>query len=155
MDSNTETIAWEHKLIETLERQERIVDRLSTLADQQGALIENGRTDALLGLLSQRQQLIDDFTGAQREVGRLTEGIEQRLEEVATPLRDRIGSLIDLIGSRLTEVMAHDARDQTELESRRDGARKELGTLSAARTARNAYLGGSRDKGSRFADRRG
>lgn len=154
-DGNTHAPAWENRLIETLETQQSLVDRLSELADRQGELIEGGRTDALLGLLSQRQRLIDDFVGAQEEVGRMTDGIDERLDGLPAMVRDRISSLIDEIGRRLTEVMAHDERDQGLLQTRRAGAKEELGSLSTAQVARNAYLGGSRPSGSRYADRRG
>lgn len=145
---------WPDELIALLERQEHVVSRLHELARYQGSLIEKGRTEPLLGLLAQRQTMIDEFTAMQATLATKTEDLEQRLQSVPAPKKDRIQDLIEGIGQHLQDVMDHDRADQQSLEAARDRVREELATQGAATQARNAYTNAG-SPASRYADRQG
>jgi hypothetical protein len=145
---------WPESLIDLLGEQHGIVDQLSELARRQASLIMEGRTDHLLGLLADRQQLIDRFTASQGLLAELTEGLEQRLQSVNSIQRDQIKSLIGAIGERLGEIMKRDEQDEATLRAGRDTVKQELASLSSGKQARNAYLAGPGAQ-TMFADRRG
>ena len=145
---------WPNELIALLERQEKTVDKLHELARYQGSLIEKGRTEPLLGLLTQRQTLIDEFTSMQGEMASKTEDLEQRLMGVEVSKKNRIQSLIESLDQHLNAIMKHDQEDQAALAAARDEIRDELALQGAATQARNAYTKtGVPD--TRFADRQG
>jgi hypothetical protein len=145
---------WPQSLIELLERQHTMVDRLVELAQAQSALIAESSTDRLLELLAKRQAVIDEFTQSQGDLSELTHGLDERLERVSADQRDHIKSVINLIGERLAQVMRRDEEDQAALRSNRQQVRNELTSMGAARQARSAYLGGPSES-TRFSDRRG
>lgn len=145
---------WPQSLIDVLERQHDMVQRLAALAQGQSALIEESSTDQLLELLAQRQSIIDEFTQSQRELTELTRDLDRRLEGVPESQCDRIRLLIDRIGDGLAQVMQRDEQDQATLRYGREQVRQELSTLGTARQARNAYTTVQGDR-NRYADRRG
>lgn len=145
---------WPESLITLLEKQQGIVTTLSELAKYQGDLIESQRTEPLLGLLAQRQHLLDEFTGFQGDLGSLTENLEQRLNGVPEHQQQRIQSLIDEIGSNLSRIMQLDREDEKSLAATRDRIKRELATTGVAQHARNAYTK-SNMADPRFADREG
>lgn len=149
---------WPQRLLALLERQHELVDRLVILADSQGTLISEVRTDALLELLAERQAIIDEFTTTQANLAGLTADLERRLADVDPAQRDRIRSLLNRIGERLAAVMRRDEADQELLRASRDGVRGEIAALGTARHARNAYVNSpalASAGGNRFADRHG
>ena len=152
--TNARPPEWAESLIELLESQYTLVSDLATLADRQQTLVRERRTEALLGLLTERQQILDRFAGMQERLGSLTADIDQRITEVQEPDRTRIQSLIAEIGDQLTVVMAGDERDQQALEAARGDTARDLRELDTARVARDAYRGAGTVE-SRYADREG
>lgn len=148
------TQPWPQPLIDLLERQQGLVDKLVRLAESQSSLIAASSTDQLLSLLAERQAVIDEFTASQGELAELTHGLDERLEDVDPGQRDAIKSLIGVIGERLGQVMRRDEADQASLRSNRNQVKQEIASMGAARTARNAYSAGG-GVSNRFADRRG
>jgi hypothetical protein len=151
---DTAPAGWAATLLDLLERQHAMVDDLAGLAARQSALVREGNTEALLGLLSARQRIIERFAAAQDRLNGLTSDIETRLDGVEEPLRTRIRTLIADIGDRLAQVMARDEADQDALGAAREAVRSELATLDASRQARAAYQPAATDT-NRFADQRG
>lgn len=147
-------LTWPDSLIELLLSQEKVVGKLLDLAKYQGQLIESKSTDPLLGLLSQRQKLIDEFTLMQGELTRLTEGREDQLRDLDSQTRERIQSLIDDIGTTLNQVMAKDDEDRKALEDARGQVQEELAATGVAQKARSAYQSAS-FVGNQFADKQG
>ncbi len=149
-----QTQTWPDSLIDLLLCQEKVVGKLHDLAKYQGQLIESKSTDPLLGLLSQRQKLIDEFTLMQGELTRLTEGREEQLRDLDSQTRERIQSLIDEIGDTLNRVMAKDDEDRRTLEGVKGQVQEELASTGAVQKARSAYRGSSVAE-SQFADQQG
>jgi len=153
-ETQTMTLDWAGSLLRLLEEQEALVNELACLADRQAELIRRAQTDALLSLLTRRQQIIERFAGTQNDLSKLTDDLEARLETVSSAQRQRIQSLIGDIGDRLAQVMQCDEKDQRVLEAARNRTKDELATVDTARQARRAYRsGGAVDN--RFADQRG
>ena len=145
---------WSDALLEVLNRQRDAVTELAELAERQGELIESGKTGRLLALLTHRQRLIERFGETQRQLGEMTDDMDERMDAVADAVRARIQDLIAEIGDRLSDVMKRDEADQQALEDARGARRKEIAALDANRSARQAYVGRPATP-SRFADERG
>ena len=141
-------------LIRVLERQQELVARLAELADEQGPLIDASDSEALLTLLAERQQIMDEFTASQDEMTGLTESLNAGEGDVPRRPKDRIGSLIEEITRRLEHVMTCDRRDREALQSSRDETARALSGVRTAQQARQAYVK-ARVKLNRFADRKG
>jgi hypothetical protein len=141
-------------LLELLSRQKSIVARLGAMGENQSSLIQHGRGDALLGLLQQRQELIDQFAAAQRQFHQCQEHLSDSLDRADDPTRSRIRSLVAEISSGIEAVMARDATDQQSLQERRSRVSQELNRVDAAQGARNAYRK-SAIVSNRFADTQG
>ena len=149
-----QTQTWPDSLIELLLRQEKVVGKLLDLAKYQGQLIESKSTDPLLGLLSQRQKLIDEFTLMQGDLTRLTVDREDQLRDLDSRTRERIQSLIDEVGATLNRVMAKDDRDRRTLEAVKGKVQEELAATGVAQKARSAYHGAGLAE-SQFSDQQG
>ena len=141
------------ELIRLLEEQKSLIERLGDLARRQGALIEDGHTEALLELLSERQGIMDRFVISQDGLSRLAESLRPA-GDLAETSRNRVGELVEDISRQLAEILGLDDRDREALRAGRDRLGEELSGLGAARQARSAYLK-SRSVSNRFADREG
>ncbi len=145
---------WLCALIDLLERQRSMVDRLAELARRQSSLVERGETEALLSLLAERQRIIDDFVATQDDLAPLSQGLQERLSAVAAQDRRRVGALIDRINDALADVMRCDDQDQRTMRAERDRIREDLAGVGTSKQARRAYLG-ARAVNNRFADQQG
>lgn len=142
---------WPDRVLAVLGDQQSIVDSLAGLASRQSGLIESNRTDALLALLSERQQLIDRFTASQQQLNDLSS--RGTTEEANPDQRRQMRDMVESISTRLSEVLQLDERDQQRLEQHRDTAKSEITSIGRAAQARQAY--GGRSANNRFADQRG
>lgn len=150
----TTKLSWADQMFEALERQHALVTELSMLAERQAVLVEEARTEDLLGLLGERQRVVDGFTGAQDDVTRLSEATDADPESLDPEQRTRLRTLIDGIGERLAAVMRQDATDQDRLAARRDETKAAIAGIGTARAAQRAYIGRG-TPAPRFSDRKG
>lgn len=150
----TQPSNWLHSLLTLLEQQRAMVNELVSLAQSQAALIAAGRTDRLLDLLAKRQAIIDGFTTSQSRLAQLTGGMDERMNGAAPQDRDRIKSLINEIGERLSQVMKRDEEDQKLLRSSRDQVVQEMSKLGTVKQAHGAYRAHA-PATTRFADQHG
>jgi len=150
---------WRADLIDLLERQETVCRELLQRCESQTDLISERRNEELLGLLNERQLLID-------ELGELAHSLEpfrqswsqiwQALDENERQLvQERVGAVERIIG----RVMTQDSEDQKRIENERDRVRSELDTVATGRTTTRAY-GRDANRGvsrvtNRFTDERG
>jgi hypothetical protein len=146
--------SWADRLLALLDEQQRLVEQIGGLAEQQAKLVEASATEKLLSLLSRRQKLVDRFVATQEQLGGLTEGLDERLEEVEAEMRDAIRGRLDSVSRGLSTILQRDEADQKALEARRTEVGGELGSVKQGQAARNAYRSG-RAVNHRFADRKG
>jgi flagellar biosynthesis/type III secretory pathway chaperone len=148
---------WPDTLLNLLDRQQSLTQRLSSLADAQTALISSRQTDALLGLLGQRQQIVDELVASQDELAGLMVDLNDRLAAAPAATRDRIRAQVAVISQALETVSRRDEHDQRVLQAGCEQVKVELASLDAAATARDAYVNSGRTGRvvNRFADRTG
>ncbi len=141
------------RLISMLEQQRELVVQLDRIAEGQMALIDAGASDALLGLLGNRQEIMDELAAGQDGLTGLSEDLRGR-DDIGEGQRTRITRLVDEIGDRLSRIVTRDEQDRARLRTNRDRAAEELSGLHTARQAQQAYVK-PRGNSNRFADRRG
>ena len=148
-----DTSAHADLLVKLLERQQALAEQLAGLADKQATLIDSGDADGLLAVLTNRQRIMDQFTAGQDSLARLSDAA-RRDDPAGAATQERIGSLIEDISNRLTDIMRLDEKDRGLLEASRDRVGQALSGLTTAREARQAYIR-ARTVTNRFADRQG
>lgn len=152
--NSTESGATVDTLVALLARQQSIVAKLDELGAGQASLIEHGRSDALLGLLQQRQNLIDQFAAAQREFQNGRTLLDGELQRADASTRENIRRLVDEISRGIEAVLQRDEKDQRSLQERRGQVRSELHRMDGAQSARSAYRS-QQFVANRFADTQG
>ena len=140
-------------LVDLLEHQRDLADRLEVLAERQRGLIASGDSGLLLSLLADRQEIMDELTAGQDRLRELAEATAAP-GAVAPGGRQRIQGLIDAIAARLNDVVRRDETDRVALEHLRDQTRESIEELGTARKAQRAYAP-ARSGRSRYADRQG
>jgi len=131
-----------------LERQLDRYQRLRALSVQQADLVGRVESEKLLGVLSQRQVLVDELSSIDREL----EPYRQRWEQVAGTLDDstraRVGELVEAVRGHLEVIVRQDEQDRVKLEAVKAGIGSELGRTRTAGAAAQAYGGeaGSRPR---------
>ncbi len=122
-----------------LERQKSLYQKLRILSDQQKAYIDQGQSELLLTLLSQRQKLIDDAASVTAEL----EPYRQRWEAIWTNLdetnRQKIGALVRQVQELLGLIVQQDERDRQTLVDNKARISNELQKIARGTAANNAY----------------
>jgi hypothetical protein len=141
-------------LLELLGEQHAHVVRLLELGRRQSGLIEGDDTEPLLGLLQDRQRLIERLLQIQRHIDPIIARVRAGEANCADGDRAAITSLVEAVGEALAEVMSCDERDRGRIEARCRELKAEVDTTGAAQQARSAYRRTERPV-ARFADRQG
>jgi hypothetical protein len=141
------------RLVQMLERQHQLVAQLDDIAEGQMALIDAGDSDALLGLLGDRQKVMDELAAGQERLTALARTLRARAD-VGAEERQRVNRLLDDIGDRLSRIVTRDEQDRQRLRTNRDRTTEAVSGLSTARQAQHAYVRAGINR-NRFADRRG
>ena len=145
---------WFDSLRGLLARQRETAGRLRQLVARQASLISAGFGEALLVLLGERQQAIDELLRSQAKLAPYLPEMSRRMQALPEAQQAEVRAALDEISSALDDVMRGDHRDQQAIASRRAGAREQLGSLNLARTARDAYVKPA-SQTNRFADQHG
>jgi hypothetical protein len=147
------TPATTEQLVRLLEDQLQLVEQLAKLATRQGDLIAAGRSEPLLALLADRQEVMDELAAGQENLGELCRAPAAD-DDLTESDRQRVRGLIDAITDSLNGILRSDEADREAMGVVRDRIRADLDRFGSARAAHRAYSVG-RPAGSRFADRQG
>ncbi len=146
--------AWIARFERLLTQQIELCNELTRLAQSQRDCIGRNDPDALLGVLGQRQGLIDRLRSTAEEARPLREkwsaGPGLADESVIARVR---GTIVELTGL-MRSIAERDAEDRRRMESSRDDLAGRLAGVAKSRGAISAY-GGSARGGPRFQDREG
>jgi flagellar biosynthesis/type III secretory pathway chaperone len=142
-----------------LRRQHALYVQLRDLSEQQRSSLEEGSTQDLLTVLSQRQSVVDDLSETASALAANGGQWNQYLGELPDRERDELRELVADVQRLAEEVMQRDEHDQSQLRSMRQRVGGELRGLHAGHAAANAYRGGAAGtqapppRTPRFADR--
>lgn len=135
-----------------LEEQARLFARLEGLGAAQGAMIDADDAEGLLGVLAERQRIIEEVGRTNAELDPVRARWDQFIAGLPEAERDRLRRRIDAIAEAAARVAAGDEADRRRLEARREAVAVELSQLSRGQGAVAAY-GGTSAGGPRFQDR--
>lgn len=121
-------------------------ERLDGYSRRQRALIDAGRVDDLLGVLGERQRVIEAIEDLSAKVNK---AFGEGLSEAE---RERIRAELDAIDVLARSIAERDRADQGELEAKRSTVADELSGVSNKRAAVRAYSGGAAKPTPRFQD---
>jgi hypothetical protein len=133
-------------VLEALEEQVGCYRRLARLVELQHEHVRQSRTEELLAVLAQRQQVLDQVVGLEQNLqpakGRWTE----YLDGLPTDQRDRGRGLLAESRQLLEQITTADRNDALVLQQRKLNVGKQLRQAAAARGAGRQYaaLAGSR-----------
>ncbi len=134
-------------LIKLLEQQCQLYEQLASLSEQQTALIAGdlATTDSdaagqhLLGLLAQRQRLIDQIAVTSKQLAPYRADWAALWRDLSSHDRCRIGPMVDRLEQLLAGIIKQDDLDQQRLKQTQTRAGRELKQLATAGNAVNAY----------------
>ena len=152
-----EVASWFPMLQRLLNEQAELCAGLEALSARQSQSVRDGDTDALLGVLGQRQPLVDRVTRINAMLEPFRAQREALLPRLAPPQRDGVVQKIGRIAALVESVRARDDADRAALERQRTRVADELAGLARGRGAAAAYAGcsGAAGNTARYQDRKG
>lgn len=130
---------WMPHLLAVLDRQLDLYGALDMLGAEQGKLIANGHTDALLTVLSKRQAVVEQLTLLNAQVEPFTAAWPTLVDRLPRAHRDAIAARLDGLGRLVETIRARDDADRRALEEQRNVVAKELNSAGQQRHAVAAY----------------
>ncbi len=141
-------------LIALLTRQHDLYLQLKRLSDDQMGHIAEGRTDALLGVLSQRQAVIESLGRVSADLTPFRQDWEQHTGRLPDGDRRRARELIAEVDAMLADILRQDEKARASLQEAQRKVGEELQQTAHAGGALNAYKVAARPA-PRFADQQG
>jgi hypothetical protein len=143
------------RLRAVLDDRATLLAELEAASARQDELVRSRETEALLGLLVERQRLVDRFIAGQGELLELATLLSEEPLPIGRDEAEALRRDIDAIVRGIARVSERDAATQELLRSVREGTRDELSRTERGSGARAAYGLRSAPTTPRFTDRRG
>lgn len=154
-----EVSSWLPMLGRLLDEQCELCAGLEALSARQSQAVRDGDTDALLGVLGQRQPLVDRVSQINATLEPFRAQRETLLGRLSPVHRDGVVQKVGKIAALVESVRARDDADRAALERQRTQVADELAGLTRGRGAAAAYAGYQTAMGgghaARFQDRKG
>lgn len=129
----------EHPVISALMQQVECYRRLAKLAEAQHEFVQQGQTEELLAVLSQRQSVLNQIASLDRDVG----PARRRWNEFAGGLggeqRTAAETLLAETRRLLEQITRADRNDTMVLQQRKLNLGRQIGAASAARNVNRSY----------------
>lgn len=126
-------------LIELLQQQKTLYGSLQTLSGRQQAIIEQGDTEQLLAVLSERQVLVDQLTKINKQVAPLRGRMSEISAAAPESHRKSLRALVDDVQAMLQAIIDRDEQDRRVLEASKASVGQQLKKIKTAPAAMNAY----------------
>lgn len=126
-------------LIDLLEQQKSLYGSLQSLSARQQAIIEQGDTEQLLAVLSERQVLVDQLTGINKQVAPLRSRMSEISASASETKRKSLRALVDDVQAMLQAIIDRDEQDRRVLEASKASVGQQLQKIKTAPAAMNAY----------------
>ncbi len=127
------------RIVEALDRQLALFRRLDTLSRRQRDVVNAGDTDQLLGVLGERQEVIEQLERLGEQLRPVRRGWDSMLERLPTNRRAEVRERLDALAELAAAIASRDEADRRVLEERRGAIAGEVNTLGRARGAAGAY----------------
>ena len=133
-----------------------LYERLDGLSERQSALIDEDRTDELLGVLAERQRVVDRLLAVAEELKPFQSRWDDLLASVDADRRESLREKVSAIQEMAQRVNDRDEHDRTRLAAQRKALSEEIAGVNKSRGAIAAYGGSVRSAPSpRYQDRQG
>ena len=144
------------RLQRILASQRDVYDRLGALSDAQSQAIEQDDAEALLGILGQRQALIEQLSALNKDLAPFEQAWDQLSAQLPDDQREHLRAQFAAVSRQVEEIQKRDEADFALLEQRRQAVQREMGSIHTARGAVAAYGSAGVDPSSpRYQDREG
>ena len=127
------------RLIDLVGQQRDLYRNLHQLSDQQQEVIAEGRTEALLELLSERQVIVDQLTAINRDIAPLRSRMSEIAQAAPESQRKQLRTLVDDVQAMLQSIIDRDEQDRKTLEASKAKVGQELARTRTAPAALHAY----------------
>ncbi len=142
-------------LIGLLEQQRSVYQQLAQLAQEQGRLVRDGASEPLLAVLAQRQQRVDELTQINIKMEPYRSRWEQLYNRLSMQDRQRVAGLVQEVQGLLSTIIEQDNHDRQQLEQSKSLIHNELGRVTQAGAAMQAYKVRPASGGGHLTDRQG
>jgi hypothetical protein len=129
----------EQELVSLLEQQRELYQSLRQLTERQKSLVLGDDTTALLGLLAQRQSLVDGLVSLNRSLAPYRQQWAATVARLTEPVRKHVTELIEEANQSLGGILQSDNRDTATLNARREDLVARLATADQAGRVGAAY----------------
>lgn len=146
---------WLPRLLRLLDEQLACAEQLDSLSQQQGELVGVGDASGVLGVLMQRQPLVDRLVQLSQESRPLVERMGELLAALKVEDRQAVMSRVARADELIESVNTRDRMDHAALEHLRKQVGDELASLGKGRDAVAAYGQSGTGPGPAFQDRQG
>lgn len=152
---------WLPAVIRALDEQQVLCSRLAELGDEQALHVQAGRTEELMRVLGDRQQLLDRIVRINSRLEPFRSRRENLLPRLNDQQRGQIEQRIESIAGLVDRVRRRDDQDRQILELQRKTVADELAGIGKLKGAVAAYAGAaetvarSSTRGARFQDHMG
>lgn len=143
------------RLRAVLDDRATLLAALEAVSERQDELVRRRETESLLGLLVERQRLVDRFVAGHGELLELATILSEETLAIDRAEADALRRDIDAIVGGIARVSERDAATQELLRSAREETRDELRRTERGSDARAAYGRASAPTAPLYADRRG
>lgn len=126
-------------LTELICRKQQLLVQLRDLSRRQIALVGEGETTSLLGLLATKQTLIDELRSTDRRLDPFREQDPEQRRWRSPEDRRRCQAVSQACATLLSEIMLLDQHSETDMQRRRDAVAERLQGTHSADQARHAY----------------
>jgi hypothetical protein len=140
------------ELIALLEHQRSLYRGLRRLADRQKALVVQDDPQPLLGLLAERQKLVDELVSLNVRLGSYRESWPEVYSTLDEPARKQVADLLEEANQSLGSILKSDGEDTATLTARRADMSGRLAAVDAGGRASAAYAMAGVGMSSRLTD---
>ncbi len=127
------------RVIELLRHQRTLYRKLRSLAERQKSLVVSDDASALIGLLAERQRLVDGLVQLNVQLAPYRENWTEFYQGLGEPQRVEVSDLLEEVNASLGAILRDDARDTAMMTARRERMAIELGEIGGSRKAHAAY----------------
>lgn len=153
-DPHLDQARWAPRLGRILGEMRELQRQLEDLGDRQSVLVESGDLESLVGLLAERQAVVDRLNDAGERLAPFTRRWTELLGVVEPERASAFAHAAADIAASMSRLAERDEADRMRLEALRASIASEMNSVSRGRSALAAY-GESMPGGPRYQDRQG
>ncbi len=139
-------------LVSLVDEQRGLYQQLEALSLRQHELVESEDTDALLGVLNERQRLIEYITDVASRMTPYRARWDDHVGKLAEGEREALRRGLDDLASMMARIADRDEHDRRTMEDRRQRVQSQISGVKRGGVAVRSY-GQSAPRGPRFQDR--